>query len=132
MGKDRKSKGKQSKVDPKGISPQGYVPSAAEIAKDKQDKLSVALLLLKKQPAHPFPIKMAPLSAGFPLAKLEKEPKKKGQKERGNSVDKTSPPSDSSEEAVLNTDLNNGEKEDKKTAEVKPGTPPTLSTPNSV
>jgi hypothetical protein len=134
MGKDRKSKGKQSKGDPKDKDPssEGYVPSAADIAEDKQARLSAALLLIKKQPAHPLPIRMAPPSAGLPLApRLEKEPKEKAQKDRRNSVDKNSPSSVSSEEPVLNTDLNKEEKEDKKTAEVKPGTSPTLSTPSS-
>jgi hypothetical protein len=129
MGKDKKSKGKQTKEDPKGkgISPDKYVPSAAEIAEDKQARLSVALQITRKQPAHPLPIKMAPPSAELPLTKLEM----KKQKERKHSVDKHSPSTESSEEPVLDTSLIKEEKEEKKTAEVKPGTSPALSTPNS-
>jgi hypothetical protein len=79
MGKDKKLKGKQPKVDPKGKDPScdKYVSSAAEIAEDKQARLSVALEIVRKQPAHPPPVRMAPPSASLPLTKLDKEPKKK-------------------------------------------------------
>jgi hypothetical protein len=134
MGKDRKLKGKQPKVDPKGkdSSPDNYVPSAAEIAEDKQVRLAVSLEVLRRQPAHPPPVKMAPPSASLPLTKLDKEQKKKKvPKESKGSVDKNSPHSESSEEAVLDTNIVKDVKEDKKIAEVKPGTSPALSTPNS-
>jgi hypothetical protein len=134
MGKDKKLKGKQPKADPKGKDPSRdkYVPSAAEIAEDKQARLSVSLEIVRKQSAHPPPVGMAPSSASSPLTKLDKEPKKKKDpKERKGSVDKNSPSSESSEEPVLDTNLIREEKEDKKTAEVKPGTSPALSTPNS-
>ena len=121
MGKDRKLKGKHPKGDPK----------REEIAREKRDKLSATHLLDQKTPAHPPPVKMAPPSASLPLAKLGKESKRKDSKERKGSVDKSSPYSESSEEHVLDTNLIKEEKEDKKTAEVKPGTSPDLGTPNS-
>jgi hypothetical protein len=135
MGKDRRSKTKQTKEDlkdPKGKSesPDKYV-TAEEIARKKRDRLSATLLLNQKTPAHPPPVKMAPPSASLPLAKLGKESKRKDPKERKGSVDKNSPSSESSEEPVLDTNLIKEEKEDKKIAEVKPGTSPALSTPNS-
>ena len=133
MGKDKKLKGKHPKVDPKGKdpSPEKYVPTAEEIAREKRDRLSTTLLLDQKTPAHPPPVKMTPPSASLPLAKLGKESKRKDSKERKGSVDKSSPYSESSEEHVLDTNLIKEEKEDKKTAEVKPGTSPDLGTPNS-
>jgi hypothetical protein len=133
MGKDKKLKGKHPKVDSKGKdpSPDKHVPTAEEIAREKRDRLSATLLLNQKTPAHPPPVKMAPPSASLPLAKLGKGSKKKDSKERKGSVDKNSPSSESSEEQVLDTNLIKEEKEDKKIAEVKPGTSPALSTPNS-
>jgi hypothetical protein len=134
MGKDKKLKGKQPKVDPKGKDPSRdkYVPSAAEIAEDKQARLAVSLEIVRKQTAHPPPVRMALPSASLPLTRLDKEPKKrKDPKERKGSVDKNSPSSESSDEPVLDTSLIREEKEDKKTAEVKPGTSPALSSPNS-
>ncbi len=124
---------KQPKGDPKGKgeSSEKYVPTTEEIAREKRDRLSGTLLLDQKTPAHPPPVKMAPPSASLPLAKLGKESKKKDPKERKGSVDKSSPSSESSDEPVLDTNLIKEEKEDKKTAEVKPGTSPALSTPNS-
>jgi hypothetical protein len=132
MGKERKSRAKQTKEDPKdpkgkGESRDKYAPSAAEIAEDKQVRLSVALQIIRMQPAHPLPIKMAPPSAELPLTKLEK----KKQKERKLSDDKHSPSMESSEEPVLDTSLIKDEKKEKKTAEIKPGTSPALSTPDS-
>ncbi len=127
MGKDKKLKGKQPKVDSKGN------PSAAEIEEGNQARSAASLEIARKQPAHPPPLKTAPPSASFPLVKLVKEhKKKKDPKERKISVDKNSPPSESSEEPVLDTNLNliKEEKEEKKTAEVNTGTSPSISRPN--
>jgi hypothetical protein len=51
MVKDKKSKAKQAKEDPKGKeeSRDKYVPSAAEIAEDKQARLSATLLLVRNR-----------------------------------------------------------------------------------
>ncbi len=123
---------KHPKGDPKfkGESSERNVLTAEEVAREK-DRLSATLLLDQKTPAHPPPVRMAHPSASLALAKLGKESKKKDPKERKGSVDKSSPSSESSEEHVLDTNLVKEEKEDKKTAEVKPGTSPALSTPNS-
>ncbi len=113
MGKERKSKGKRPKVNPKGVSPQGQVspppPPASsvrvlpEIAKDKQDKLAASLILLKRQPAHPAPFKTAPPAANLLLGILPKtSTKRKEHKENKSSESKGSPALTSSEETVLN------------------------------
>jgi hypothetical protein len=120
MGKEKKAKGKPTKAHLQ-ISMSPLLRRSLKTS--RPDYLP--------QPAHPLPIKMAPPSAELPLAKLGKEPRKKKQRERKDSVDEHSPSSESSEEPVLDTNLSKDEKEDKKTAEVKPGTSPTLSTPNS-
>jgi hypothetical protein len=72
MGKDKKLKGKQPKVDPKGKDPSRdrYVPTTAEVAEDKQARLSVSLEIVRRQSAHPSPVRMAPPSANLPLTKL--------------------------------------------------------------
>jgi hypothetical protein len=76
------------------------------------------LLIIKKQPAHPPPVKSAPPSGNLLMSILPKTSiTRKGKNEIKDNESKNSPSAVSSEEPVLDTNLNKDEKEDKKTAE---------------
>jgi hypothetical protein len=134
MGKEKKHRGKQPKVDPKDkdVFSDKDVSAAEETTEDKQARSSSSCLIIKKQPAHSSPVKPPPPSGNLLLSILPKTSiTKKGKNEIKGSESKNSPSPVSSEEPALDTSLDKNVKEDKKTAEAKPGTSPTFSTPSS-